>query len=102
MDRDWLAGDVAEIRLGLWLLRRVGHLTVHQDVAGLELRIGYPQLHEQADAAQDQEGDQPVPDDDRQRRTRLDEQLPRVTIEQSGRAHVRVLADAEVDDHLWV
>src|SRR5215831_20077153 len=81
MDRDRLAGDVTEIRLGLWLLRRVGHLAVHQDVAGHKLRFGYPQLHEQADPAQDQERNQRVPDDDGQCRTRLDEQLPGVTVE---------------------
>src|SRR5579859_2563098 len=95
-----LAGYVAEIWLGIKLLHGVGHLAVHADVAGLKLRVGYPQLHEQADPAQDQEGDQPVPDDDGQGRTRLDQKLPRMTVEQAGRADVRVLAEPEIDDHL--
>ncbi len=102
MDRNGLARNVAEVRLEQRLLRGIDHLSVHLDIAGHKLRIRHPELHEQADAAQDQEGDQRVPHDDCQGRTRLDQQLPRVAVEQAGRADVRVLADTEIDDHLRV
>src|SRR6266571_2357117 len=102
VDGDWLARYVTEVRHGFQLLRRVGDFAVHLDVTRDQLGLAHPQLHEQADSAQDQERDQPVPDDDGQGRPRLDQQLPRMAVEQAGRAHIGVLADAKVDDHLRV
>src|SRR5205085_10510992 len=42
------------------LLRGVGDLAVHGQVADLEDGVGRAQAHEQADALEDQEGDQGV------------------------------------------
>src|SRR6516225_7275630 len=75
-------------------LSRVGLLAVHHRVAHLQLLLGYPQLHEQPDAAQDEEGDQAVPDDHGERSTSLDEQLPGVPIEQARGRDAGALAGA--------
>src|SRR5215472_10678534 len=83
-------------------LRRVGLLAVHRDVADLQFRIGYPQLHKQPDALEDEEGDQAVPDDHGQGGTRLNQQLVRVPVKQAGRCDVRVLAEPEIHDHLGI
>src|SRR5262249_14432126 len=64
-------------------LGRVGLLAVHRDVADLQFGVGHPQLHEQPDAPEDEEGDQRVPDDDGQRGAGLDQQLVRVPVEQA-------------------
>src|SRR5690349_17576914 len=91
---DGFAGYLAEVRLGPELFVRVGHFAVDADVTGDELGIRYPQLHEQADPAKDQESDDPVPGDHRQRGTRLDQQLLRVPVEQPRGRHRWRLADA--------
>src|SRR5258708_29352420 len=61
--RNRLAGYLAEARLDIWLLVRVGHLAVDSEVARHQLGVRHPQLHEQPDAAQDEERHQAIPDD---------------------------------------
>src|ERR1700761_3349624 len=80
------------------ILGGVDLFAVHGDVADLQVGVGDAQLHEQAEDPQDDERDQPVPDDDGQRRTGLDGQLLRVTVEQAPAAEAGVLAGARVLD----
>src|SRR6202453_1013452 len=73
---------------GVARLRRVGLLAVDGDVADRELLVGQAELDAEhvLDEHPDDERDRAVPDDDREGREELTEQLVRVTVERTGAA----------------
>src|SRR6266851_3805288 len=69
----------------------IGLLAMDRHVADLQVLVGYAQLDEQSDDFEEDECEEGVPDDDRERGFCLDKQLVRIAVDQPGAGESRDL-----------